>query len=145
MREAYPANEVGTEQGEDDYPQGKEHFTVQNMPTVCQIGHRKELQGECQFQESQCHLNAIHPISAFGSSLQPRGEEGEQGEGQGQGKSKAEHANGRADNITRRGYLHQQETNDGTRAGETDQRQGESHEEDGEQTSGTCGLTIHGI
>ena len=40
---------------------------------------------------------------------------------------------------------YQQETYDGTRAGETDQRKGESHQEDAEQTSGGLRLAVDSI
>ena len=42
--ELQPAHEVSTQQGEDDDPEREEHFTVEDMPAVGEVGYGEELQ-----------------------------------------------------------------------------------------------------
>ena len=52
LLELQPATEISTQEAEDDDPQRQEHLAVEQMPAISQIGHREELQGESQFDES---------------------------------------------------------------------------------------------
>ena len=140
-----PADEVGTHEGKDDDPEAQEDLAVQDVPAVGQVGHAEELQGKGQFQEAQAHLDAVHPVAALGSTLQHRGEHGEEREGQGQGQGKAEHTHRGGYDAAARAHLYQQETDDGTRAAEAYQAQGEGHEEDAQQPRCLVGLTIYGV
>ena len=140
------AQQVDAEQGEEHYPEGEEGFAVEQMPTVGEVGHREELEGEGQFEEAQHHLHHVEPAAALGRTLEPRGEEGEEGERQGQGYGETEHADGGSKRRTAaRADLNKQEADDGTRAREADERQCERHEEDTQQTCGFLGLVVDSI
>ena len=41
--EANPANEIASEEKEEDYPDGEEHFAVEYVPAVSKVGNRQEL------------------------------------------------------------------------------------------------------
>ena len=138
VRETNPANQVSAEQGKQYNPNTEEHFAVQDTPSISQIGHREELQGKGQFQESQAHLDAVHPVAALGRTLEPCREQGKEGEGQGQRHRKAQHADGGGNHTAGGAHFHQKEADDGSRAREAYQTQRESHQEDAEQAG--CAL-----
>ena len=90
--ELNPAEEVGAQETKDGNPKGKEGFAVQNMPTVSQIGHAEELQGESQFDEAQNHLYHVHPATTLWGFLQHGGEEREEREGKSQSNGETQHS-----------------------------------------------------
>ena len=94
VRETYPSDEVGSHQGEDDNPQAEEHFAVHQMPAVGEICHAEELQREGYFQQAETNLDAVHPVTALGHTLEPGGEQGEECEGECQSQGKSEHTDG---------------------------------------------------
>ena len=128
--ELQPATEVGAQEGEDNDPEGEEHLAVEDMPTVGQIGHGEEFQGKGQFDEAEYDLQGVHPGAGLRGGLQPRGEHGEEREWQGQCQGKTEHANGRCQPVARGRGLDEQHAHDGGCAGEGDEHQRESHQED---------------
>ena len=136
--------EIDTEEGKDANPKGEEGFAVENAPTVSQVCHREELEGECQFQETEGHLHLVHPATALGSLLQHRGEEGEEGKGKRQRKGETKHTNGgcehRAATCT---YFYKEETDDRTCAREAHERECERHEEDREHTRSLFSLAVN--
>ena len=66
-----PAAEVGTEEGEDDDPEGEENLAVEDMPAVGQIGYGEEFQGKGQFDEAEHNLQGVHPRARLRCRLQP--------------------------------------------------------------------------
>ena len=99
MRETYPANEVASEEGEEDYPEGEEHLAVEQMPAVCKVGYGEELQGEGYLYKAESNLYAVHPVTRFRHGLEPRWEDGKEGEWQGKGEGEAEHSHGRSNDA----------------------------------------------
>ena len=139
------AQQVDAQQGEDDNPKGEEGFAVEEVPAVGEVGHREELEREGQFKETERPLHGIEPAAALGRTLQKRGEERKEGERQGKGDGEAQHTDGRGQHTAARGaHFDQEESDDGTRTREADQRQRESHQEDGEQACRLLSLAIHG-
>ena len=59
--ELQPTTQICTQQTEDNNPQGEKHLAIQQMPAIGQVGYGEELQGKCQFYETQYHLDGIHP------------------------------------------------------------------------------------
>ena len=43
VREAYPTDEIASEEEEEDYPEGEEHFAVEYVPAVSKVGNRQKL------------------------------------------------------------------------------------------------------
>ena len=145
MGETNPPDEISAQKGEDDNPERKEHLTVKDVPAISQIGHAEELQGKSQLQETQTDLDAVHPVTALGSTLQPGGEHGKQGKRQSQGNSKAKHAYRWGNDAATCAHLHEQEPNDGACTTKAYQTKRESHQKDAEQAGCLVGLAIHGI
>ena len=143
VRELDFAQQVEAQQRKKHNPQGEERLTVEDAPAVSQIGHRKEFQGKGQLQEAERHLDDVHPSTGLGHGLQPGREQGKQRERQCQSYGKAQHADGGSHHAARRGNLHQQESDNGSRAGERYQRQGKCHQEDAEQTACRLGLAVY--
>ncbi len=52
VRKAYPPDEIAAKEEEEHYPQTKEYFAVEDVPTVCQVGNREKFQGEGYLYES---------------------------------------------------------------------------------------------
>ena len=142
MWELDPPQQVGSQQSEDDNPQGEEHFAVEDVPAVSEVGYAEELQGKGEFDESQHNLDGVHPSARLGCLLEQRREQGEEGKRYGQRNGEAQHADGGSEDGTLRGHGHEEESDDGTCARERHQRQREGHEEDGEQS---CGAFRFGI
>ena len=138
MRKANPADKICAQKCKEDYPKAQEHLTVQNMPSVGQVGHREELQREGQLHESQAHLDAIHPVPALGNTLQPSGKKSKEREGKSQGKGKAKHSHSGTQESSTRAHFHQEESYDGTCTREADQAECEGHEENAQQAM--CGF-----
>ena len=129
VRELDLTQKIEAQQGEEHDPQSQEGLTIEDTPAVCQVGHGKEFQRKSQFKETQRHLDDIHPTARLRHGLQPRGEEGKERERQCQSNGKSQHTYSRSNHIACSRHLYQQETDDGTRAGEGHQRQREGHQE----------------
>ena len=99
VRESYPSDEVSAEEGEEHYPQREECLTVKYMPAVGEVSHTEELQRECQLDESEGHLDVVHPVARLRCGLEPCREYGEECERKGEGYGEAEHADGGAYDI----------------------------------------------
>ena len=139
------AQEVEAHQAENHNPQSEEGFAVEDAPSVSQVGNRQELQGKCQFQETESHLNHVHPATRFRHLLQPRWEHGEEGERQSQCQGKAQHTDGRSYHTAGCRYFYEQETDDRTGTRERYQREGKCHQEDAQETACLFGLAVYGI
>ena len=63
VREAYPADEIASEEEEEDYPEGEEHFAVEYVPAVGKVGNRQELQREGYLDKAERDLDAVHPVA----------------------------------------------------------------------------------
>ncbi len=57
MAEADFTDRICAEHGKDDYPQADEHLTVEDSPAVGKVGHGKELERKCQFEETRVPLS----------------------------------------------------------------------------------------
>ena len=145
MRKTEPAHQVGSEQGKKDDPQTQENLAVQQVPSIGQIGHREELERESQFQKAQTDFYGIHPTATTGYALQPCGEHGKKGEGQSQRNGKAQHTHRWRQEVAGCGNLHQKEADNGAGTGETDEAEGEGHQEYAQEAGRLPGLAIHSI
>ena len=71
VREFNLTQQIESKQSKNHDPQSKERFTVEQSPSVCQIGYRQELKCECQFKKAQRHLYHIHPSTRLRHRFQP--------------------------------------------------------------------------
>ena len=63
VREANPTYEVASEEEEEDYPEGEEHFAVEYVPAVGKVGNRQELQREGYLDKAEHDLDTVHPVA----------------------------------------------------------------------------------
>ena len=54
------------------HPQRYEHLSIQDVPAICQIGYRQELQRQCQLHKTKNHLHRIQPSARLRQAFQPR-------------------------------------------------------------------------
>ena len=143
VREVEESEQVETEQREERYPESEECLAVEDVPAVCEVGYREELQCERQLHEAERHLQHVHPATRLRCRLEQCGEHGEQSERHSQCDGEAEHTDCRSHDAALRGYCHEQEADDRTGAREAHERECERHEEDAEQTACLLRLLVH--
>ena len=55
------AEQIETHKAENHNPQSQERLTVEDMPAICQVGHRQEFKRQGQFYETEHNLDGVHP------------------------------------------------------------------------------------
>ena len=113
------------------------------MPTVGEVCHREEFEGESKFKECQCYLKGVHPAPRFGQFLEYGREHCKERERQRECNSKAQHTYcGSKKCFACR--LHEQGTDDRSRTGERDYDEGECHQQNTQEARSTARLGAEG-
>ena len=112
------------------------------MAIQSEVGNGEEFQREGQLDESEYHLHRVHPRARLRGFLHPAWEHREEGERQSQRQGEAEHADGRCHPVVARGCLDEKQTDNRCCAGEADEREGEGHKENRQQTGRGRGLRV---
>ena len=131
----FSSYQVESQQGEYRYPQGEVDFTVEDAPVVGLVGYAEELETEGELDEAEYHLHRVEPAAALGQFVEQRGEERQDGERQGESYREGEHRDDGLPEVTARYGVDKDIADDGARAGERDQHEGERHEEDAAETA----------
>ncbi len=110
------AEQVYSEQYEEHYPYGYEHFAVEYAPAIGKVGHRQELERQYKLYEAEHNFDGVEPAARAGQLLEHRREERKQAERQSQTDCEASHTQQWTHKVLLGKCLYEQRADDGARA-----------------------------